>query len=390
MQRGNCRHHQKVLHVAAFRLTWSAVRFPSRIAAVGLLIGLLASSTAFGATLAEKKAEVRRIQAEAARLDAQAGAAAVAHNRALDRLDLAKVRLVETQKDLVETRRYLRVTRAAITRRAVLLYRRGRPSMTEILITDGDFSAMQARVELLERANRFDARLVETMRERRAKLADLREKQVRERAAARAAGIRAAERRRQVASLVSRQRRVLANARADLKKLIATENERLARLASAKASAENRAPYRGGGGSVSLPPGVSHVFPIRGSTTFSDDWLFSRPGGRYHEGIDLFAAYGSPVVAVADGTLFRVGYNGLGGWRLWLRDAAGTTFYYAHLSSFAPAAREGASVSGGTVIGYVGDSGDARGTSPHVHFEIHPGGGGPVRPYPLVSSWPRI
>jgi murein DD-endopeptidase MepM/ murein hydrolase activator NlpD len=183
---------------------------------------------------------------------------------------------------------------------------------------------------------------------------------------------------------------VLASANADLKKLIAAENERVARLAAAKASAENRAPYRAGGESVSLPAGVSHVFPIRAASKFSDDWLFSRPGGRYHEGIDLFAAYGSPVVAVADGTLFRVGYNGLGGWRLWLRDNAGTTFYYAHLSSFAPTATEGASVTGGTVIGFVGDSGDARGTSPHVHFEIHPGGGGPVRPYPLVSSWPRV
>ena len=367
------------------------MRAPLRIATAGLLAALLLVASALGApTIAQKRAEVRRIQAEAARLDALAGSAAVAHNRALDRLDLARTRLVQTQRDLVQTRRYLTVTRAAMTRRVVSLYKKGSPSIAEILFTEGSIHGAQARVDLLDRASRFDARLVATMRARRAKLADLRVKQRRERAAAHEAGVRAAARRRQVAALVSRQRQVLAGANAELKKLLAAEEERLARLAAAKAAAENRAPYRAGGASVSLPPGVSHVFPIRAATKFSDDWLFARPGGRYHEGIDLFAAYGSPVVAVADGSLFRVGYNGLGGWRLWLRDAAGTTFYYAHLSSFAPAAKEGASVARGTVIGFVGDSGDARGTSPHVHFEIHPGGGGPVRPYPLVSSWPRM
>ena len=95
------------------------------------------------------------------------------------------------------------------------------------------------------------------------------------------------------------------------------------------------------------------------------------------------------MVAVADGTLYRVGYSGISGNRLWLRDDAGTAFFYAHLDAFAPAAREGASVTSGTVLGYNGDTGDAKGTSPHVHFEIHPGGGGPVRPYPIVSTWPR-
>ena len=61
-------------------------------------------------------------------------------------------------------------------------------------------------------------------------------------------------------------------------------------------------------------------------------------------------------MAVADGSLYNVGYNGLGGWRLWLRDGGGTTFYFAHLSAYSAAAREGASVSRGTVIGYVGNT----------------------------------
>ncbi len=178
--------------------------------------------------------------------------------------------------------------------------------------------------------------------------------------------------------------------------LLRAEEQRLARLAAekrARASVTARASTAAATSSsddVGTLPGGGHVYPLAGSSTFSDDWLAPRPGGRYHEGIDLFAARGTPVVAVADGTLFRVAYSGISGNRLWLRDAAGTEFFYAHLDSYAPAAREGATVTKGTVVGYNGDSGDARGTPPHVHFQIHPGGGGPVRPYPIVSAWPRV
>ncbi len=138
------------------------------------------------------------------------------------------------------------------------------------------------------------------------------------------------------------------------------------------------------------PQGATHVFPIVGGGSFSNDWGGPRPGGRSHQGIDLFAINGTPVVAISDGTLFRVGWNRIGGWRYWLRDRWGNEFYHAHLSGFAPAAREGAVVKAGTVLGYVGTSGDARGTPPHVHFEIHPGGGGPIAPFSYVSAWPRV
>ena len=143
-------------------------------------------------------------------------------------------------------------------------------------------------------------------------------------------------------------------------------------------------------GFYATPQGASHVFPIVGGGSFSNDWGGPRPGGRTHQGIDLFAKQDTPVVAISDGTLFKVGWNRIGGWRYWLRDRWGNEFYHAHLSGFAPAAREGAVVKAGTVLGYVGTTGDARGTPPHVHFEIHPGGGGPIPPFSYVSGWPRV
>ena len=102
------------------------------------------------------------------------------------------------------------------------------------------------------------------------------------------------------------------------------------------------------------------------------------------------AARGAPIVAVVSGTIVRIGTTPISGNRFWLRASNGDEYFYCHLDGFAPAAREGAFVKAGTVLGYNGDTGDAKGTTPHLHFEIHPGGGGPIRPYPLVSSWPRV
>jgi hypothetical protein len=96
---------------------------------------------------------------------------------------------------------------------------------------------------------------------------------------------------------------------------------------------------------------------------------------------------------VADGALFSVGSNEIGGRRLWLRDRAGNYFYYAHLSAFAAIAVDGARVRRGTVIGFVGNTGDASGGPCHLHFEIHPssllslGYDGAVDPFSYVSKW---
>jgi murein DD-endopeptidase MepM/ murein hydrolase activator NlpD len=363
-------------------------RLPALLAAAAA--ASFAASPATGAgTLATRRAEVRRLEARLARLDLEAGTAAAATNAALDRLDEARAALTRNARDIRQTRRDLGLTRTLMARRLVLLYKGGQPTMAEILLGGRSLTRATATADVLDRVSRFDARMVASMKDRRARLVALRAQAARNRADAADAAGRAEEHRRSVAAVVARQRAAVAGARADLRRALAAERARLARLAAAKAEAEAGTPYRAGAAAVALPPDVSHVFPVAGPSHFTDDWLQSRAGGRVHEGIDLFAAMGTPVVAVADGTVFRVGWNGLGGWRLWLRDRAGTTFYYAHLSSYASAAREGASVAGGTVLGFVGMTGDAQGTSPHLHFEIHPGGGGPTRPYPIVTSWPR-
>jgi murein DD-endopeptidase MepM/ murein hydrolase activator NlpD len=140
-----------------------------------------------------------------------------------------------------------------------------------------------------------------------------------------------------------------------------------------------------------------YVFPLFGPAAFGDTFGAFRAdvAGKWHHGEDLVAPAGTPVLAVADGTLFSVGWNDIGGWRLWLRDTAGNEFYYAHLSAYSPLAAAGRTVKAGDVLGFVGSSGDADGGVSHLHFEIHPvdlirfGYDGAVAPYPFLVAWRR-
>jgi murein DD-endopeptidase MepM/ murein hydrolase activator NlpD len=129
------------------------------------------------------------------------------------------------------------------------------------------------------------------------------------------------------------------------------------------------------------------VFPVVGHYNYVDTFGVVRWTGNAHQGNDIFAAYGSPIVAVQDGTMTSVSTYGIGGNNLHLTNDRGDYFYYAHLSRFADGLHEGQRVKAGQTIGYVGTTGDAQGTSPHLHFEIHPGGGDAIDPYPYLNAW---
>ena len=132
-------------------------------------------------------------------------------------------------------------------------------------------------------------------------------------------------------------------------------------------------------------------FPVAGRATFGDDWWYPRFGPavgqvRLHEGTDIFAPYGTAVRAPANGVLKQT-FNRLGGLSAYVYEPDGTYYYLAHLSRYEAGQLSGQAVRTGDVLGYVGDSGNARGSSPHVHFEIHPGGRGPVNPKPRLDAW---
>ena len=131
-------------------------------------------------------------------------------------------------------------------------------------------------------------------------------------------------------------------------------------------------------------------FPVNGAASYSDDWAAPRynPSFHLHEGTDIFAAAGTPVIATMAGTVTRVTPGTpVGGNVVYLTLPDGTYFYYAHLDEISPLIAVGAQVEAGQVLGTVGASGNAEGGMPHLHFEIHPGGGDAVPPAPYLDAW---
>ena len=122
------------------------------------------------------------------------------------------------------------------------------------------------------------------------------------------------------------------------------------------------------------------ICPVAGPVGYSNDWGDPR-SGHTHQGNDLFASRGTPAVAVRGGSVML--QEGGGGGLMAFLYSGGDMFFYAHLDQFSVS--DGASVSQGQQLGTVGTSGNASADAPHLHFEIHPGGGGPVNPYDTIS-----
>jgi hypothetical protein len=144
------------------------------------------------------------------------------------------------------------------------------------------------------------------------------------------------------------------------------------------------------------------IFPVAGPTTYIDDFGQARAGGP-HQGNDLLATKKTPVVAAEAGRIEFWTTSAGAGCMLYLYGASGTMYEYIHLNndvtmrndnrgkcvagtSYAPGLKDGARVTAGQMIGYVGDSGDANGIHPHLHFEVHPAGGAAVSPYPYLQK----
>jgi peptidoglycan LD-endopeptidase LytH len=132
------------------------------------------------------------------------------------------------------------------------------------------------------------------------------------------------------------------------------------------------------------------VCPVKGPVRIGQGWGAPRDGGRRrHRGIDLLADAGTPLVAVVSGTIIRLSNTdrGRGGISLWLRDRRGTAYYYAHNQH--NLVRLGQRVRAGQLLARVGSTGNAKGGPPHLHFQLHPGGGRPVSPDATVRRWCR-
>ncbi len=303
------------------------------------------------------------LEAQLRSLKQETKAAGDAFDRAYWRLDESEVKLAKTDRRIAATRKELQRAKKQLNRHAAAIYRRDSLDQLSFLVNATSFQQLVTRMEYIRRIGEADAEAIISVTRLSRLLAKERKQLIKEKKASATA---------------------LADLRSRRDKLQSQLRSKQAAFASVKRQLDA---VRGGPNrptDVASQPGPNGmVFPVVGAYYYANTWGASRSGGRRrHQGTDIMAARGTPCVAILSGTVTSKN-NGLGGKTIWLRTDNGWSVYYAHLDGWA--VRSGR-VRAGQVIGYVGSTGNATASAPHLHFEIHPGGGGAVNPYPYLRS----
>lgn len=328
----------------------------------------------------ERSAEVQqRLDAVLQRLDALQSEVARVQDR-----------VAELQASAKQHAATAREADKVLTARLVDAYKRGRAPAAMNLLGEGALSDMTERARLLTvlaardqarsesalsartRARATAAEVATAMDELDARTQELEAAQAEVQVALQEAKAKEASVERTVAAEIAARERAT-------RQRAARQRSSSPQVAAAASAASGGNGGGGGGGAVS--GGVA--CPVGSPRTYSDTWGAPRSGGRSHLGTDIMASRGTPSYAYEDGVITRLNSSSLGGISLYMRGASGNEYYYTHLNGYAAGIGGGQRVSAGQLIAYVGDTGNARGM-PHLHFEVRPGGGSNVNPYPYV------
>jgi len=328
--------------------------------AVFLAVAVLCAlpTTALGA-----KSEAEKLEDQLASVKSEFKKAGAAFDKAYWKLDETEARIDKIDARMEAAEAELVVARGQLAGRVNGMYRSDQVDYLTVVLGAESFEDMVTRLEFINRVNQADADAIQAVEDLEAKLNADRVALEKERT----------ERQSAVSSL-----------KKERDKLQKRLNAKKAEYDKVKAKLDSVRRKSSGSSSAYTPAGPNGmVFPVQGVNYYSNTWGASRSGGRRrHQGTDIMSPTGTPCVAVLSGSVSSKN-SGLGGKTIWLTADNGWKFYYAHLDGWK--VRSGR-VKAGQVIGYVGSTGNAAGGSPHLHFEIHPGGGGAVNPYPYLRK----
>jgi murein DD-endopeptidase MepM/ murein hydrolase activator NlpD len=367
------------------------------LASVLLVQGVPGAASA--ESVAQARQEAARLKAELADLRDRSDEAIVRLEEAETALGRAIGRSATLTRQLDAARKTAGGSDRQLQRRVSALYRSGgQIGLWASLLgasSPAEYAAMKANVDMVVAT---DVQLRDAAADAAGQIAEL-EQQAADATAEQLRATAVAETyAAELTDLIAAQEAALARASQRVRDLVEAERRAAAAAAAARLAAEQaallrRAQLGGLGSGAGSDPSASYdvyvgpagACPVGPVHSFTDTWHASRSGGRLHKGTDVFAPYGAPAYAVVDGVIERWSNGGLGGIALWLRGDNGDRYYYAHnTQNVAPA---GSRVQAGQLVAYVGTTGNAATTPPHIHFEAHPASVGESRnPYPWLAA----
>ena len=351
--------------VGTGRVFKNALRIALFIVAVLVMLGQ--SAPPIGAdSISDKKEQARQVEQQLSSLQAELNRLTAELNQTETRLAAVQASIETNEVELQAAEAEYERWQGILAERLVAMYKQGNASAIDVLLECDDFDTFVNSYDYMSRIGNHDAEailatenLMAEIRVRRAELENAK-----------------AEYQAYSNSLES-QRSGIQSKLNEQKALLAGIDAEVASLLSSR--------YGGGGGGTgwNVGPVNGLYFPVAGPHSFVNDWGAPRSGGRRHKGNDIMADYGTPCVAITSGRVVQRS-GGNAGLYIFLYGDNGHLYYYMHLQGYAASGR----VSAGQVVGYVGDTGNARGC-PHLHFEWHPNGGAAVNPYPLLVALDR-
>lgn len=349
-----------------------------RIGGVVVVVAVALAVHAATAPVPASAAELDDLRTAVADAQAAATAAAQRYLDAVNQLEALEVRIGDAEREIASNRGSVTRLGALARDRAVTAYtRRGVDSGALDLSRPLD---RVRREKLLERANARDHAAIARLDAATADLA-AQERTLRSlRADAEVARDRLAVEQVDLDAQLAQAQSALGAFEERLRREDAARQERERALLAAQQAANQRSTSGKDYSGAYVATGL--ICPVRGPRSFIDSWGFPRATTGRHLGVDLMSPRGTPNVAVVSGEV-RVMSGATSGLGVFLDGDDGNLYYYFHFDAHEGGSRR---VAQGEVIGYVGNTGDASGGAPHTHFEIHPGGGPAVNPYPTVAG----
>lgn len=291
--------------------------------------------------------------------------------------------------ELEATQKKLKERQKILNQRLSSIYINGDIQPLELLLNSKSFQEFLSRLELLIAIGQNDIRILNQITEIKEEIEEARARLEIDRKDQQNLLDQLNQKQKEININLQKQQQFMDNLQEELDQLESQKSSKIEEKKrmeeeKRKAMAENNS-NENGGSSKSIN---GFVFPVAGPHGYINSWGYPRSGGRTHEGIDIFALKGTKLLACSKGIASGVEPfdDDIGGISLWIIGDDGYHYYYAHLDSIAQGVNNGVRLKAGQLVGYVGNSGNAIATPPHLHFGVYPNGGSAINPYSILKA----